>query len=297
VRSDVAGFCASTGAIVARSRCAANYLDSVGAVSNASAAGPYIVGTAGQTFNDKVATIVASDLMPLIERRVALELRKALLAYHASSPCKCYPWPDSAMDGGSDTGVNRGRIPHLSALPDPWPAGALPPYFSANNWNRLVYYAVAKTALQDAGKGCTTCTDSNLAIDGAAGYELVLITPGYAGAGRPSMSWNDYVDDAENRDANDAFVTPASTSADRDQLYTVLGAASACAQHARALVQNVPCGVPGGTLRPECQSATAALTGCTCAPAAATVLKAPCAHMLESAACQIALASLQACSP
>jgi hypothetical protein len=295
VRDNVVAFCNSTGTTIPRNRCAANYLDTAAAVSNATMTGPYIAAPVGELFNDKIATMVAADVMPLLEQRVALEVRNALLAYRAASPCKCYPWADSGTDGVSDSGISRGRIPHKTALPSNWPIGTLPAYFSANGWGRVIYYAVAKMALDAAGTSCKTCIDSSLAVDGVSGHEVVLITPGYAGTSRPSASWSDYLDDAENQNNDDLFVTPGSPTADRDRLYAIVGMTAGCARNAQVLIGNLPCGAPGGLVRSVCQAAASALNTCTCSAAAGVMIKPPCSNALNLPGCQSALSSLQAC--
>jgi hypothetical protein len=278
-----------------RNRCAANYLDTAAAVPNAVSTGPYIAAPAAQSFNDKIAVIIAADVMPLVEQRVALEVRNALLAYRATSACKCYPWADSGTDGVSDIGISRGRIPHTTALPDNWPIGTLPAYFSANAWGRVIYYAVAKTALNGAGASCKTCTDPSLTIDGVSGHDVVLITPGYAGTSRPRVNWSDYLDDTENQNNDDRFVTPGAPAADRDRLYSIVGTTAGCARNARVLVDNLPCGAPAGVIRPVCQSAALALSACICAAAADAMMKAPCSNTPNSRGCGSALSSLQTC--
>ena len=209
--------CASTGKHVARTRCAANYLDGVGSLSNA-AGGPYIAAISGATFNDKLVVIGTPDFMPLVEQRIALEARNALLAYRAASACACYPWADGGADGKADTGTSRGRMP-VAAAPHAWPPGMLPPYFASNQWARLIHYAVARDALESGGSGCSTCVDPRLSLDGAAGYDVVLLTPGYAAAKR--SGWAEYVDDAQNRDDDDRYATPLAQSAARDRIYAI----------------------------------------------------------------------------
>jgi hypothetical protein len=295
-RSNAPATCNPTGSTLPRNRCATNYLDSAGAIDNASGSGPYVSATSGEVFNDKLAVIVAADIMPALERRVALELRNALLSYRATSACKCYPWPDTGNDGISDIGSNRGRVPLSTALPDSWGAGVLPPYFIANDWGRIIYYAVAKTALQGSGNSCATCVDPDLSVDGVPGFDIVLITPGYAGSMRPSANWINYVDDAANRDHDDRFVAPVSQAADRDHLFSVIGKGGGCAGNARVLADNVPCGLPGNVLRRTCQSAAAALATCTCAAAASVLVKPPCTNAPAHGPCQSALALVQACT-
>ena len=220
-RDDSVVVCSTTLKNARRNRCATNYLDATANVTNTAAAGPYITASAAQHFNDQVAVILAADLMPLLEQRVALEVRNALLAYRASSACACYPWADGGSDGASDRGVNRGRIPVTAALPHDWATGMLPAYFAANEWARVIYYAVGRTALEHAGKSCTSCMDANLSVDGVARHDVVLITPGYASGVRPRASWSDYLADAANRASDDRFVTPRSQDAERNRIYTI----------------------------------------------------------------------------
>ena len=289
-------FCATTARDLPRNRCAANYLDSIGTLSNARTAGPYMAAFASESFNDKLAVIVSADVMPLVERRVAIELREALLAYKATVPCRCYPWADATSDGVSDVGANRGRVPTTSALPHPWPPRLLPAYFATNEWSRLIYYTAAKDALETAGASCKTCTDSELSLDGVAGQDVLLFTPGFAEKKRSPGAWSDYLDDPENRDADDRFVTPRSLGAGRDHVFAIGAAKKTCAANAQVLIDNSPCASPGNALRGVCSSALIQLASCTCASAAATLAKAPCSATLEQRECEAAVTQLRRCT-
>jgi hypothetical protein len=305
---------------VRRDRCAANYLErdtATGAAwNNASASGPYMRARSSMEFNDRLLVVRTNDFIPLVERRLARELRELLREYHAASDipsgCDCFPWPDTSGSGASNPSANRGRVPVKAAAPHHWmrkvaditqgnpavvtttvdhgyttgqtvyladiagmtqlndtavtvtvidatrfsidkdsttysaytsggrawsavgsPAApvktpALPPYFVANNWASTMYYTVARTSLESSGAACTTCTaSSTLAIDGASGYALVLITPGPVAAGQTRTRWAHYLDDAPNRDidrvtsggaaadpaADDAYVRPPAVCA------------------------------------------------------------------------------------
>jgi hypothetical protein len=241
--------------------------------------------------------LVTADFMPLVEQRVAIEARNALIAYRAASACACYPWADSAANGVSDTGASRGRIPALAALPEAWKPGMLPSYFAPNDWARLIHYSVGRSALEGAGKSCTTCTDATLSIDGAAGYDVVLLTTGFVASAPKRTSLADYIDDAENRDGDDRYVRPLSQAPDRDRLYAVTASTSGCAANARVLADNAPCGSPDNAVRAVCRSAGAALQRCGCAAAAAAIVQAPCATTLNSPQCEMAMTDLRACTP
>ena len=295
VRDDTFELCAATGKAIPRRRCPSNYLDVASGVSNANAAGPFIAASSVEGYNDRLAIIFAADLMPLVERRVAIELRNALLAYRTGSECACYPWADGGSDGDSDAGVNRGRVPVRTVLPQSWPASALPPYFVANDWARVVYYAVARNALEARGAACATCTAETLSVDGVRGHDVVLVSTGYASSARKGAAPLAYIDDPENRSEADSYITPRAAGADRDRLYSILGADSGCAANARVLIENAPCAGALSAITPACQSASAALARCSCSAAAATMVRAPCAAAPGAAACDAAITQLRGC--
>ena len=268
VRDATTTACATTGTAIPRTLCAANYLDATAAADNAAPppAVPtqpvtFIAADATDTFNDRLLAIVTSDVIPLVERRVASDLRRTLVQYReasrngiaAISPphgCNCYPWADSDHNGTSDVGQNRGRIPLTAsphnwgttftvAVPDPtklYTIPNLPTYFQANNWHTVIHYTVGQKALQNFGEAPTLCLSciellpsapdlkGTLSIDKNPGHAVVLITPGSAGANRPkgwTGNWGHYIDDAGNRDGDNRFVTPASKANDRDRLTTI----------------------------------------------------------------------------
>jgi hypothetical protein len=296
LRDDVAQTCASNARTVPRAQCAANYLDATGTFSNANGSGPFVIATAQADFNDKLAVITTAAFIPLVERRVILEARNALLEYRRTSACRCFPWPDTNGDGVSDVDSNRGRLPAKTALPHAWPAGLLPSYFLSSDWARVTQYAVASTALEQAGQSCKTCSGSTLAIDGATGHDVVLLTAGFATGSQPRASLSDYFTDAENWNGDDFFVTPNSLGANRNNIYGIAGPGIGCAAAGRLLIENAPCGEPGGSIRAVCQSAVANVAGCACRSAALALVNAPCASTPDSAACAAAVAQLQKCT-
>jgi len=233
--------CATTGTTIQRDRCAANYLETetLSGVNNATTGGPFISAQKiPGSFNDSILAITTTDLMPLVEQRVARDILSVLQSYKANSGCNCYPWADVST-GASDPGLNRGRIPGYDplnllgpyALPVEWGSGSaptLPQWFIDNEWRRIVYYSVARIATDGGGGSCTSCTNNTLTVGSTTGIEVVLIMPGAAGAGRPVTypwtDWRPYVDDNENNNywtQNDTFVVPVSTAATRDRIYTI----------------------------------------------------------------------------
>jgi hypothetical protein len=241
--------CPTTGTTIARNLCAANYLETAAATNNAATNGPFKSAPGSDAFNDKVMAITTADLMPLIEQRVARELRAALAGYFANSGCGCYPqtsgcgcypWADIS-DGTSQDDLNRGRVP-TTALPhnwgQNWGGGTIPflpgrdtgtpGWYVNNDWRRVIYYAVGRNFLEAnsggvKGGACTSCIDPTLTFNGASGTEVVLIMPGPAGVSGAHASWPyDYFEDGENNDHNDDwYLTPSSTAYARDRTYTI----------------------------------------------------------------------------
>lgn len=203
----------------------ANYLEGV----NATGGTTFTTGAASTTFNDRLLVITTADLMPVVEQRVAREMISILQSYKTATAALgynggtgVYPWADIS-DGDSNTGLNRGRLPCGSATPEDWgpPMPTLPNWLTngcpLSSWSAVIYYTAAKNRL-DAG--CATCTAATLSVDGAAGTDLVLLTPGAASAS-PRGAWpTAYFQDSENNDnANDLYVTPSSTAYNRNRLF------------------------------------------------------------------------------
>lgn len=214
--SSTTALCSTTGTTIAQTRCAANYLETAAGVNNSTTNGPFISATATSSFNDRVMAITGAQLMPVVEQRVARELRTALQTYRAN--CGSYPFPDIS-DGISNDGLNRGRIPALGATPCSWPAAGvtLPQWFTDNNWRWVIYYAVAMNQLS----WCYSCTATTLSLNGVSGYSVVIIMPSAATGIRTNWP-NDWFDDAENRDDNDDnYVRPTSTAYSRDRIFTI----------------------------------------------------------------------------
>jgi len=207
---------------VAEQNSAANYLDIANSRNNASASGPYIAGSQSGSFNDQLLFVTTRNLMPLVEQRVASEVKRALAGYYANNGY--YPWADTvaqASDYDSNDGLNRGWLPE-HALPVDWAGAFRPPdWFFENEWYKLIYYSVAKNDTQDPGD-CYSCVDNTLSVDGVSGVHALFIMPGtpIGMLVRTVTNLPHYLEDAENNDDNDdRYVTPTSKDGDRDRLY------------------------------------------------------------------------------
>ena len=235
----------------------ANYLDTADGVNNATpTANPpiaplpsFIVVAAPSsynpplTFNDKALVVTTADLIPVVEQRVARELRTLLMSYRSASTgtsprCNCYTWADEDFTNEGDNDAYRGWLPLGEGDPHIWgppPADYsttpvnlgidIPAWLTNNDWWKVIYYAVAPDQTQYK-------TGGTLTVDGAAGTQVVLITPGPPPEGvsrpvnspsaNPAAYWAEYLKDGENSDhSNNSYVTPSSTAYARNRLYTI----------------------------------------------------------------------------
>lgn len=323
--------CATTGTSIARNRCAANYLEASAGTNNgipAGTNGPFINGQLSATYNDRLVYLTTPEFMPAVEKRVGTEVKAWLDGYRANSTCQCYPWAaDFTISTGgaaspnyatpsNNPNINRGRFPVNNADPEDWsgPRPILSSWFTYNNWNTVIYYALAKQNAQNQGTSCTTCTGATLNVDGKAVISAIFFTPGtpLVGITRPSNTLANYLQDAANNDnANDTYVTPTATALDRNRLYTSISAPAAwdaseqCEEMGEALRDLTPCGQP-----PKLNSQCASLAGtdsngavltpaqglqlcsAACANAARVVVNVPCQNTTKPSVCRSARKSL-----
>lgn len=224
----------------------ANYLEAVGAISNATGAAiagncnvlnqgaaaqancpTFIAGNPSATFNDRLLPVTPKDFMPIVERRVAKIAETQLAGYYTT--CGYYPRPAlfsnaACLPGGStincfpDSSATQGRFPfYASTTPltgTDWVA--LPTWFLTNRWDRVIYYAIAPGYARNAA--IQTCPGNCLTVDADTSVRRLIVMPGAAtdfGNLRPSATLTDYLGDAENTNADNLFVTPATATLDQ----------------------------------------------------------------------------------
>jgi hypothetical protein len=231
----------------------ANYLETAATVNNATIGGPFISAQASNNFNDKLHVVTTSELITVVEQRVARELLALLTAY-STAPGKscgnnCYTAADEDFTNEEDNSAFRGWLPLCEADPDNWGdlGISLPAWLTNNDWWKVIYYAVAPDKTENNSGGTLT-------VDGSPAY-VVLITPGPAPAGvtRPSLAssapylrvpdpppaclvgpalstseartyWQQYLSPSDplNYDHSDnTYATPSSTAYARNRLYVI----------------------------------------------------------------------------
>ena len=122
----------------------AQYLD---APNNTDLQTAFVSGPQSSTFNDRLLAITVDDFMPSVEKLALNEAKLALNIYYASNGF--FPFPATL---GSTTNTNQcvqnnlqGMLPTVSSstgCSDPQITG-LPPWFTANNWQNEIFYAVS----------------------------------------------------------------------------------------------------------------------------------------------------------
>jgi type II secretory pathway pseudopilin PulG len=215
----------------------AQYLDGTNADGDNTFTALPIAGT----MNDKILAIFPADLMAAVEKRVANEVRYALLKYYCgigqvdvNGNCTAPPlngffprpatFADTTCLGSWNSGLtspscpsaatgNEGRIPAYPTVP--WDAAGLlrgtgPTWFQQNGWRELVYYAVAPACIDGtvgcAGVGHLTVKrpGSNAMINAQV---VVIVGSTYIGTtSRNKTTVGDYLED-QNASVGDNIFT------------------------------------------------------------------------------------------
>lgn len=226
---------------------ASNYLDSIAppkitiARNNATTNGPFIRGPIKDSsdttiVNDTLMVITTRDIIPLIEKRVATEIKAILANYYADNGY--YPYPakyDHAncrdigsngyfTDCQSDNNKCRGRFPDRADIAGTvnWGGGySLPGWFSYNLWGQIIYYSVGYNKLDSEPSNCSP----TLTLNGTPGISGLFIMPGtplgsvIRNNPSQSISASDYFEDSANQNGwtsnSDSYVTPSTSSNDK----------------------------------------------------------------------------------
>lgn len=207
---------------------ASNYLDTANGRDNAIPGGPFIAADNGDSFNDRLMIVRTREFMPIIEKRVAKELEKILENYRTANGVYPYPAPLSSCYNtttcNSDPSICRGRLPYTAEPVDWGGSYALPAtasgstWFITNRWYRVIYYSAGTSRLATAPSGCSASLDvsgsSAAALFFMPGTPLGSVARTYA---NNNLFW--YLEDAENNDMDDSYVTPSTNS--NDKLYAL----------------------------------------------------------------------------
>lgn len=121
------------------------------------AAGQLTVNVAGQdaVHNDQILAITPADIFSLVQRRVIKEAQLSLQNYYANaSTLNTLPYPATVENFDGNTTYSYPMTPTNSAVPSysgylPSESNqALPAWFAANRWNRVLQYTVDSNCVQ-----------------------------------------------------------------------------------------------------------------------------------------------------
>ena len=154
----------------------------------------FTTAAASGTFNDRLLAITSGMLFPQVEMRVAREARDFLNAYFNHPARQYFPAAHAYGGAGLCAASGQGRIPTdpvNCAGQQIWPF-ALPPWFGANNWSQVLFYAVAPACRNPAALNCTGA-GGFLTVNGVGGVRALLVTPStaYTGQSRPCAAITD----------------------------------------------------------------------------------------------------------
>jgi len=220
--------CLTTGTTIARSLCAANYLEG----GNEDADTAFATGLPTNTFNDTLMLLTSDGFFPAVTTRVAREARSFLNAYYADPSNGYFPNANAFSDATyrCNPGVFQGRIPkdiNAAGLGCPaqndWNGVVIPAWFFGNNWQDVLFYAVSPLCTDIANAAqCTSL--GGLAVSGSNPNVRALVIAsgrGLAGQARPCASATDCLEDAENTNGDDVFLKPVLSPTDNDRLVVV----------------------------------------------------------------------------
>ncbi|MFN7087125.1 MAG: hypothetical protein ACK4N4_10945 [Burkholderiales bacterium] len=226
--------CPTTGTTIARSRCAANYLDG----DNGNGTTSFATAPPSATFNDKLLLITSDTFFPAVEKRVANEARAGLLGFYAYSGYNFFPYAndygDSAYQCTDKT--YSGRIPQSTSFPsskcrknasDPdWNGYSWPLWFFGNNWHLVMFYAVSQKCT-DKNKPACSDVGTFLTVNGLPppnnNIQALVIASGrgFAGQTRPCANASDCLEGTENTNGDATFEKPVRSPTSNDQLVVV----------------------------------------------------------------------------
>jgi len=167
------------------------------------------VSSSPNDFDDQLVGIEAGKFIQAVERRVLTELQRHLETYYIDNDY--YPYPAVLNGTSCDSTLTQGHLPviiNATCSPAPDWSVALPAWFTADSWNRLIWYAIAPACTQTS-PGCTP-GGSFVHVNNAPGpvdKHAILISAGRIRAGQirpplplPLADLTHLLDSAENAD-------------------------------------------------------------------------------------------------
>ena len=209
-----------------------NYLDSytvpgIGNVNNYDTDLTFVKAPKSENFNDKLIYVTIDELMPLIERRVLLDIRSLLNTYRNTNGFYPYPAPlgdTAASIYNCDTSISPGGG-FIATANDPLLATACtnaPAFITLNPnqepWQPYIIYEPRSDCVPNIPLASLNCANepSGLTLDDNDNIDMILISTGFH-AITSTSNRADYIEDPINVTNDQIFVTPNPQLSD-DQL-------------------------------------------------------------------------------
>ena len=203
-----------------RSNAIRNYLDTyavpgVGIVNNYDTDLTFVKAPKSDSFNDKLIYVTIDELMPLIEKRVLLDIRNLLTTYQATYGF--YPYPAALGDNNynCDSTISPGGG-FIATANDPLLATACTNAsafitLSPNQvkWQPYIIYEPRPDCVPNIPTASLKCANQSggLTLNGIDNKAMILISTGFHAV--PSTANRaDYLDDAINIADDQTFITP-----------------------------------------------------------------------------------------
>lgn len=219
----------------------ANYLENGN--QNGAVTDIFVSGQVTSTFNDELLPITSEALFSVVILRVIREMRAVLRNYYDARKLEtgfgyfptANPFSDDTLNCNDIPAISRqGRLPRQISNPPKCLAQSNsswnpPPWFFDNNWNRLVFYAIAPECAGAGSLLCETLAPSGiLDLLGSPARALLIGTGRGFGdqpnrpCGAANCTVSDLLDDRpQNTDGDDTFVKPVLSPANNDRLVIV----------------------------------------------------------------------------
>jgi hypothetical protein len=203
---------------------AANYLEG----ENVTADATFAMGPMTNTFNDVIRPITQDALMRVVTARVAKVARAALQAYFQSSGVNYFPRARAYDQPDCDPSLTQGQLPvdansgGCASYAD-WPTGSFPTWFTGNQWDRLIHYAVTPECSDPSLVACTATSGSIVVTGMPTTVPAVVIVTGRSlgGQARPCASVTDCLEGAENTNGDSTFVRSSANANDRLEIVPI----------------------------------------------------------------------------
>ena len=182
--------------------------------------------SANSTFNDQLVVLTRDNFMSEVARYVTSYARSVMRDYYNQ-----YGFLPNAAAYGSNNctpGLYEGRIPRAGMSGGAagggcsGPALTWAPWFSPNNWNQLIFYAVAPNCTLVGDAACTA-TGGLTVTNVSSNARGIVIGSGraYTGQPRPCTTASGCLEDAENSNGDTVFVRPSRSTTNNDNLMVI----------------------------------------------------------------------------